>query len=821
MNYIQLLSFWGDIGKELGHIALKILFLPFTLIFLLLDGVVYTLVAYSYKLFELMARMNFNTIYMWLQPVIDRIQALILVLVLFMVGYTLITYLIDPDKVGNGATGVALLKNIAIAAILLVFYSTIFDLLNEFTFVLIGAPENYNYDVLDDWFDVKNNNEPGLISNLIFGPGGTQNEEGEEYDFGRTLAVSTLSIFLHKKGFSYYTREENSSLATIYSDAMDPKKDFSLISLPGVALDINFIDNDNSEVGGTTVPIEYKYPIISTAVGLYLVYTLVTIAIEIGVRAFKLIILQILAPVAIITIIKDGWKSKIWQNFLKTLGSVYANLFIRVASMYFITAFISIAWNNINDLYGNENLPNGFTQYILLILIIVAGYKMAKTFPQFIDQVLGTKLADNTGGFGGFLKSLAAGTAGLALGTGAGLQAARANGLSAGATAFNALRSGYQGARAGIESKGKNIAKTLAGNTAQARTNAEQMKGRGGTLRSNIGYGIRERTGANYAGAIRTAELTSRENTRHTNAVNAANTAYNAAQQRTQADTTRVNTTHAQNMRNVRDAMDNENASYTSQMNTINSNRTVENDRHTKTMNKFESDTRMHQTNIAQATETMSTTDSRFSFAGGGSIQYGKSEDSFAHTVADNNSEYIRLNSEAEAARHTALTTEYKQSYKLDGSVYTAEQQKADAMAHADNLKAQAEAAYRQAESDARTEFQSARSAAVGADEAAIRQIEHDKVIETRKHEHNVKIIDRDQTKIETTHQTNVTNIKTTEKVANDWHEQETQKINAQMQADTKAHEAAVNQENAVHTTNTKETDRLMQRYTGKKPGGN
>ena len=113
MQYIQILGFWSDIGKEIGHIALKILALPFIIIFLLLDGIVYTLVAYSYKLFELMSRMNFSTITMWLNPVISRIKALVLVLVLFMVGYTLITYLINPDKASNGAsTGVNLLKNI-------------------------------------------------------------------------------------------------------------------------------------------------------------------------------------------------------------------------------------------------------------------------------------------------------------------------------------------------------------------------------------------------------------------------------------------------------------------------------------------------------------------------------------------------------------------------------------------------------------------------------------------------------------------------------------------------------------------------------------
>lgn len=782
MNYIQLLGFWADLGKELGNIALKILFLPFTMIFLLLDGVVYTLVAYSYKLFELMARMNFNTIYMWLQPVIDRIQALILVLVLFMVGYTLITYLIDPDKVGNGATGVALLKNIAIAAILLVFYSTVFDLLNEFTFVLIGAPEKYSYDILDEWFGVKNNNEPGLISNLIFGPGGTQNEEGEEYDFGRTLAVSTLSIFLHKKGFSYYTREENSSLATIYSDAMDPKKEFSLISLPGVALDINFIDTNNSEMGGTTVPIEYKYPILSTAVGLYLVYTLVTIAIEIGVRAFKLIILQILAPIAIITIIKDGWKSKIWQNFLKTLGSVYANLFIRVGSMYFVTALISIAWNNINDLYDDAHLTNGFTQFILLILIVVAGYRVAKTLPQFLDQVLGTKLADNTGGFGGFLKSLAAGTAGLALGTGAGLQAAHANGLSAGATAFNALRSGYQGARAGIENKGKNIAQTLAGNTAQARANAEQMKGRGGTLRSNIGYGIRERTGANYAGAIRTAELTSRENTTHSENIANANTEYQRNQSVLSGEVARRTS-----------AEDSRYAARTSRMDSV---RSTAQTNHNARMARFDSEIRQHEQAKATAIQAMqSSGDSRFvDIDSGQTISFGSNADTYAQKVAANDTEYNQFK---EAAEH----------FRLDAASATSSADRSVAIENANKAERAALEAHTRAIENAKTVYETAKNNAIATEEAAIQRLQNDKQQEEGRFNATMRNIETRQSQLDNDHQANMSNIE-------NYRTSEEQRL-------TNEHNTRIQSENTRHSEATKQYDRDMQKYTGKKPGGN
>ena len=61
---------------------------PFTTLSLLLDGIVYTVVAYVYKIFILMAQIKFSEIYKILEPLIDRVKALIMVLVMFKLGKT-------------------------------------------------------------------------------------------------------------------------------------------------------------------------------------------------------------------------------------------------------------------------------------------------------------------------------------------------------------------------------------------------------------------------------------------------------------------------------------------------------------------------------------------------------------------------------------------------------------------------------------------------------------------------------------------------------------------------------------------------------------
>lgn len=428
MAFTNILSLLGDIGSWL--------LLPLNFIFLTIDGIVYSLVAYSYKLFMLMAKLNFNSMLTWFSPIISRVNTLIAVLVMFVIAYNLIQYLINPDKASDrNSGGVAIIKNIAIAALLLIVYNFAFSLINEFTFILVGAPDGYKYSALFDTFGVENTDgDPGLIQRLILGSGSNSEEIN---DFGNTLAVGTLNIFLHGNEENVNLEEvtDSSYIGRIYSNALSNKNSFNMMFVTAAA----------PEVGRS---VEYKWPIISTAVGAYLVYTIVTISIAIGVRAFKLVALQVLAPIAIVTIIKDGTGGKVWKAYLSVLGKTYIDVFIRVAAMLFTTAFISVAWRNIGTLYTTDE--NAVTKFLLLILVIVAGFKFAKDLPAFIDSVFGSKLAENNkNGIGNFL-----GAAGGALLGAAG--GAIAGGLSgaknAGPGFKNKLKGAFSGGTAGMGS---------------------------------------------------------------------------------------------------------------------------------------------------------------------------------------------------------------------------------------------------------------------------------------------------------------------------------------------------------------------------------
>lgn len=458
--------------------------LPLNALFLTLDGIIYSLVAYSYKLFMIMATLNFTSILIWVEPLINRIEVIIMVLIAFRIGQALIQYMINPealtkDKVG----GAAIIKNIVIATALFIFYPTFFSMANELTILVIGNPSTSAPDnsVLTQYFGVDWSEQNGLVQRFIFGNDSSDNIE----DFGKNLAVMTLQIFLHGKGSfdgnSGATITDSSSIGQVYSEILsDGSSSFDFMKIVTVVDDI-----DRN--------VEYKWPLISSVMGLFLIYSIVKICIDIGVRMFKIIILQIIAPIAIASTIIDGFESKMWKDYIKVYGTTFMDVFFRVASMLISTAFISTFYTNMWDLYGLKG-EDGATKFFILIIVIVAAYRFAILLPKFLDSILGTKLGEEKSGFGKLMGSVAGfaagGIGGVALGAAAGLNARQI------------LANGWRGAFGGANAGGKSdsIAKFFSGqgqnlnNTAKTAGRIAQH-GVGGTMARYVG----KQTGMNEA----------------------------------------------------------------------------------------------------------------------------------------------------------------------------------------------------------------------------------------------------------------------------------------------------------------------------------
>lgn len=437
---------------------------PFTTLSLLLDGIVYTVVAYVYKIFILMSQIKFTEIYGILEPLIDRVKALIMVLVMFKLGKSLIEYMIDPAKASDkNVGGAVLVKNLFITAALLILYPFIFGVMSDISLLIIGS-QNGEYEYIGKLVDAGGGNDSGLLARFVWGSDVDMNE----MDVGGWLAHQTFTIFLHdisSDGSGFATEEVDKEIEE------DGKYVFTKAH--------NLVDEID-------ITVEYTLPFVSTIMGLYLIYSIAVVSIEIGVRMFKMIILQILAPLAIITIIDKGISSPTFKTFCKTYISVFLEAITRIAIVFIVTTFVGAFMDpdRLTSFFGNPDLitENVITRGLICVVVLVAGYRLVGILPKFIDQALGTSMAGSASGSG--FGKFAAGLVGGAIGFGSGLAAGIAGGAGVLGTAGNMISGAVGGAQSGA--KGKNVAdffRNQSANTQANRDRAARINAQGGGLR--------------------------------------------------------------------------------------------------------------------------------------------------------------------------------------------------------------------------------------------------------------------------------------------------------------------------------------------------
>ena len=179
-------------------------------------------------------------------------------------------------------------------------------------------------------------------------------------------------------------------------------------------------------------------PLLGALVMIIMSVIIAGFTVDIAVRAIKLAILRIIAPVPIITYInppKQGGGA--FDNWVKSLISTYVDLFVRISIVYFGLFMIEIIMNGGMDIFGSN--VKGFTfiagiAYIFIILGILVFMKQA---PAFIKDVLGIK-GKPMGNVG--LSSMLAGSA--AFIGGAGLSGVGAAALGTFRTASDAASQG-------------------------------------------------------------------------------------------------------------------------------------------------------------------------------------------------------------------------------------------------------------------------------------------------------------------------------------------------------------------------------------------
>lgn len=257
-----------------------------------------------------------------------------------------------------------------------------------------------------------------IIPKAILGTSaGSIESDSDQNEFmstgGRIMAFYTYTAF-----FKYSTPECNDG--SIYGTGNDPMA--VLVYDVGSAVS-HIKDPCLSSTGYDGYKYDYGFPL-STIVGIFLIISLVNIAVAVAIRAIKLGICEFIAPIPIASYIDPKTSKQAFDNWVSISIKTYLDLFSRLIILFF-TVFIFITITSDETLNTiTANLGGDTTRKSLVIAALIVGLlQFAKQAPKFISDMLGVK--EGFGDIGGMFKGLkgvtgALGTVGAAIGSGIG-----------------------------------------------------------------------------------------------------------------------------------------------------------------------------------------------------------------------------------------------------------------------------------------------------------------------------------------------------------------------------------------------------------------
>ena len=291
-----------------------------------------------------------------------RIYVILGLVMVFKVIFSFIQILINPDNFNDKEKGVGnVLIRVVTALVLIVLVPFIFDM----------ARQLQNYVI------------PVIPRVLI----GESLPEGEDESIGNSISQSNVGQYMAWYSFlPFFT----------YNDGVDDGSISSPTSPPtNPEVDIYSVATAAQYVNRKCTNGEYCYNysfIVSTAVGIYLLYVLVNIAVNIAIRAIKLGVCEFVAPIPIASYVDAKQSKTTFDNWVKTSVKVYFDLFIQLIIVYFVIFVFQTVFKTENIAKISENLGgDGLRTFLVYLLIIVGLLQFAKQAPKFLSDMLSIK----------------------------------------------------------------------------------------------------------------------------------------------------------------------------------------------------------------------------------------------------------------------------------------------------------------------------------------------------------------------------------------------------------------------------------------------
>ena len=384
-----------------------------------IDYLVYSLVAWIIEGIFNLANLGANEALV--NVLYNRVYVILGVFMIFKISFSFIQYIVSPDAMTDKERGVGkLISRVLITLVMIIICPILF--FTPFSELTSGLGGDYSVTEDGPLLSVIQNGVIKTIPKLILGVSDEVDAE-EANDYGEFMAVLMLRSF-------YFPEEYQNS-----SDYNAITNETNINDLDSFRDSLDELSSRDEEI----YKYYYMWPL-STLGGVVMVIILLGIAIDVAIRCFKLIILQMIAPVPIMSYIdpkssKDG----AFASWTKTFISTYLDIFIKLGTVYLTLFLISRLFSDSNGLFedlGTEVKGGFMAMTFVRVFLIIGLFKFAKDLPKFVKDALGIKDSGGGGGFmGKALSGLAGAAAGFAGGVAAGGLAGGLSGIMSGASA--------------------------------------------------------------------------------------------------------------------------------------------------------------------------------------------------------------------------------------------------------------------------------------------------------------------------------------------------------------------------------------------------
>ena len=402
-------------------------------ILLMLDTLIYGLIASAFRIFMALASARLLSSETYTE-VANKIYIVIGVFMLFVIAYSLLKGIVDPDKELKESLGPGMLRNVVTAIVGLAITPFIFNLMYQAQglflendvlakiFFVIGDSENIQADGKtvdpDDYVDqVGGALTAASLWQAFFFPAddagvdadGIEANAMDYYLAGAaelvacgiaagatvvgavnwwnpvgwaTLLGAAVAGFLCVSGYNNIKAGDEASAAIDGDGSITLAEAYALAESSGdfgifTVFLKNYVDEGQ---------ISYYWGI-STVAGAFALYAFVSFSIDMGIRAAKLAYLQVIAPIPLILNILPKYKDS-FKTYVDSVISTFLEVFIRISVVYIVVYMICHLPELFSSMSAFNGKLNGMEVIFAKALLILGLIAFCRRAPDMMAEIL-------------------------------------------------------------------------------------------------------------------------------------------------------------------------------------------------------------------------------------------------------------------------------------------------------------------------------------------------------------------------------------------------------------------------------------------------